>query len=62
MGTANDLVDGPGFDLRPVQLRYCRRCGALCALPEEAADACCPACACALRWLYGEVGDAARKR
>ena len=63
MSTARDLLqEAPRPDLQPVQLRYCGRCGALCVLPEEAMDSFCPACAQALRWLYGEVSDATRKR
>jgi len=62
MNTARDLpgeAREPGW--RPVQLRYCGRCGALCVLPEEGFGSFCPACARALHWLYGEVGYAARK-
>jgi hypothetical protein len=63
MNTACDLAgETVESNWRPVHLRYCGRCGALCVLPEEGFDSFCPACARALHWLYGEVGNAARKR
>ena len=63
MNTTRDLsgeTSEPGP--RPVQLRYCERCGALCVLPQQATDSFCPACARMLRWLYGEVSNATRER